>query len=137
PPFPSPALAFVHGLHPGDGNRMPLLDQVARQRLCLGHQISPWIAVADLPGDRVHGEVGWLYSPELIPGHREGHGRARPDARAVRGRDRSAAGSGRVDEHLAVPVLLDEGSRRQGWVDPLGAAGEWSGYLVDILVSLV
>src|SRR5215469_673330 len=62
------ALALVHGLHPGDRDRVTLGDQVAAQ-LLLGDPAQPRITPGDQPRHGVHGEVPRLDPVELLPGH--------------------------------------------------------------------
>ena len=120
------ALALVHRLHPGDGDRVPLLDQ-------LGGQL--WArAAARATGRRrragparSHGEVGRHDRVEVVPRHRERHGQARADPRAVGRDDGRAAGAGGVEEHLAAAVLADERRRRDRRVEALGAGGDRPG----------
>ena len=61
------------------------------------------------------------------PGDREGHRDARPDPRAVGGHHGRPAGPGRVQEHLAVPVLADERGGGQLRVEALGAGRDRPG----------
>ncbi len=69
-------------------------------------------------------EVAGHHVVELVPRHRERHRHAGADARAVRRGDRRAAGAGRVDEHLAAAVGLEERGRGDGGVEQLGAPGD-------------
>ena len=75
----------------------------------------------------VHGEVGRRDVVEVVPGDRERHRRARAQPRAVGRDDGGAADAGRVDEHLAAAVLLDERGRREVGIERLGAGGDARG----------
>ena len=55
---------------------------------------------------------------EVVPVDRERHGRTGPDPRAVARDDGRAAHPGRVDEHLALAVLLHERGGRDRRVEP-------------------
>ena len=95
---------------PGPGRRgsRALLDQLLAQRLRRRQLPRPRILAGDQPGHGVHGEVGGRHAVEVVPTQRERHRNARPHPRAVRGGDRRAVRPGRVEEDLALPVVLDE-----------------------------
>ena len=115
------ALAFVHGLHARDGDRAALLDERVAQALRRGHPRRPLVDAVELPQRGVHGEVAGRDAIEIVPGHGERHRHARSHPRAVRRDHRRAADTGRVDEHLAPAILLDERGRREVGIEPLGA----------------
>src|SRR5450631_4351613 len=98
------ALALVQGLHPSDRDGAAFLDEVRAQVLGIGHLIGPRIIVFEESQRRVDGEVGRYDVIELVPLHREGHGHARSNSRAVGRNHRGAADSRRVDEYLAATV---------------------------------
>ena len=89
---------------------------------------APRIGGAQQSRGGADGEVGRRHPVEVVPGHREGHRHAGTDARTVGRHDGGAAGSGRIQEHLAVPVLLDERRRRQLRVEAFGPGGESPGW---------
>ena len=127
------ALALVHRLHARDRNGVAFGDECRGQRLGSGHQIGPRVAAVGQPGRGVDGEVSRGDVVEFVPRHGKGHRHAWPDPRAVGRDDGGPAGPGRVDEHLAVPVLLDERGGRQRRIEPLGARGERPGRGRDVL----
>ena len=47
PPGAGAALAFVHRLHPRDGDAVTLLDEIVRYRCGLGHALGPRVAVTE------------------------------------------------------------------------------------------
>jgi len=110
---PRAPFSLVHGLDPRDRDLVTLGDQINRQRLGRGHPVGPGVAPTEQIGRRMQGEVGRRHGLQLVPFQREGHGHPRSDARAVGADHGRAAGSGRVEEHLAVAVLADEGRGRQ------------------------
>src|SRR5690606_25656582 len=73
------------------------------------------------------GEVGGGDGAEVVPRDGERDRRAGADPRAVGGHDRRASRAGRVEEHLAAPVLADERRRRERGVEALGAGREGAG----------
>ena len=110
------------------GWRGPPRRASAGSRCGRGHVLGPRVAVAEEVERGVDGEVRGRDVVEVVPGHRERHRHARPDPRAVRGDHGGAADPGRVDEHLAAAVLLDErggGDRRDRAARP---ARRWPGW---------
>ena len=100
--------ALVHGLHPGDGDRPPLLHQVGRQRLRRGQLTRPRLMPGEQPRHAAHRKVSGHHGIKVVPADRERDRRPGPHPRAVRRRHGRAVGPGRVQEHLALPVLHDE-----------------------------
>src|SRR5215207_1353256 len=84
------ALALVHRGHPGDGDRVAVLQQLGRQLLGIRQRRRPRVAVAEQPRRRRDGEVGGRDVREVVPRDRERHGQPRADPRAV-GRDDGGA----------------------------------------------
>ena len=123
-PGAGPALALVHGLDPGDRDRAPLLDQSSAQRLRRGQLPRPRVLAGHQPGRGVHGEVARRHTVEVVPAHRERDRDPRAHPRAVRRRHRRAERPGRVQEDLALPVVLDERRGGQGRIKALGPRGE-------------
>ena len=107
------ALALVHRLHPRRrGSCGPPRRDRRAARCGAGHELGPRVAVAEQVERGVDGEVGRRHLVELVP-RAPGTTPARPGGPAgCRPRRRRAADAGRVDEHLAAAVLLDE--RRGG-----------------------
>ena len=66
-PGAGPALALVHGLHPGDRDRAPLLDQGRVQHLRRGQLPRPRVLAGHQPGRGVHGEVARRHAVEVVP----------------------------------------------------------------------
>ena len=118
------ALAFVHGLHRATGISWPSAIRSSARccgaGMCSAHgsrSPSASSAVWTVKSDGVH-------LVELVP-RRAGTTPARRAApRAVRGDDGRATDPRRVDEHLALAVVLDERGRRERRVEALGAHGD-------------
>src|SRR5919106_3194863 len=53
PPRSGPPLALVHRLHASDRDLMDLVDEVAGQRLRVGHLVEPGVSIADQRRHRV------------------------------------------------------------------------------------
>ena len=122
----------MHRLHPSDRDLVALGDKIVGQRLRLGHPFCPRVAAVQQIRHRAQGEVPRADGLELVPGDRKGDRGAGPDPRTV-GRDHGcAAGPGRVDEDLAVPLLDHECGGGQHRVDLLGAGGDGPGGRGDI-----
>ena len=124
---PRAALPLVHGLHPGNRDLMALGDQIGGQLLRRRHPVGPAVAPGEQVGHGSHGEVGRRHRLQVVPGDRERHGYARTDARTVGADHCRAARSSRVEEHLAVAVLADEGGGGQVRVEPFGPGDDRAG----------
>src|SRR6478672_6962784 len=120
----SPPFALMHRLHTSNGNRVSLGHQVGVQRLGWRHLVGPGISPVQQSGRVVDGEVGRGDLINVVPCNWKRHGYPWPDPWAVGRHDGRTSGACRVEEHLALALVLDEGCRRKIRVDPLGAYGD-------------
>src|SRR5215212_7598385 len=128
-----PSFALMHRLNPGHRNGVALGYQIRVELLGCRHPLRPRITLFQQRRCVVDCEVSRHHSVEVVPGHRKRDGHAGSDPWTVRGNHRGAAGTCRVEEDLAFPVLLDEGGCCQVRIDPLGAYGHGSGHRSRIL----
>jgi hypothetical protein len=89
------------------------------------------------PGRRMHGEVARHHTVEVVPAQRERDRDPQADPRAVRRGHGRAVRPGRVQEDLALPVVLDEGRGRQRGIKTLGPGGDGPGHRGRLLAARV
>src|SRR5215212_1481664 len=109
----------MHGLYAGDRNSVALGDQIGAQALPLRHELDPWIGITEVGEGSADRAVGRHDTVQVLPGQRERHWDTRPNPRTVRADHRGPARAGGVKKDLADAVVLDEGSGRERWIDPL------------------
>src|SRR4051794_28596818 len=102
------ALSLVHRLHARDRDVLPLRDKVVGKGLRIWHPFDPGCSPFELTRRGVDREVAWRDVFELVPVDRERNRRTWSHPWAVRRDHGRAASARRVEEDLALAVLLHE-----------------------------
>jgi hypothetical protein len=102
-------------------------DEVLRQRLRRRQGSGPGISVGQQPRRVPHREVPRRHPVQPVPGHRERDRHAGARSRAVGSHHGRAVRPGRVDEHHAAAIGLDERRRREAGIQPRGPLRQGAG----------